>query len=499
MTPSALRTIVDSLDKHVDKAGSLLPVWNYIDENIDHLTERLGEAVAIDGVSPDPEKRETLIKTADWVAAQFDKLGFETKVNKLDTRQHLPDGTTLEIPPIVTCYKGNDPNKNNILLYCHYDVMPALLSDGWNSEPFKMVLSGSELRGRGTSDDKGPLIGWMNVFEAYLKTGTELPVNVRCVFEGMEEIGSSGFAEFLAKEVAAGNKVFQDIHAMNITDVTWFSKDKPAIGYSVRGIQHCWVEIQCAGSDLHSGIHGGVVHEAMPDVMYMLNSLVDVNGNPMIEGIQDEVRPLSEKESKAWEEIDFSPEGRVETIGAKKLTTGDCKMAALKNLWGKPCLSIHGLEGAFHQTGCKTVIPCKVIGKFSVRLCAGMTPVKTQEALRKHLEAQWAARGSPNKCEIKFPVCGKSWLSDPFGGNFNAASRALERIYNMTPDRVRDSASIPTTLTMTDALDCPLVLFCFGSSSDRAHSQNEKLDVRNWVNGMKSQAAYLDEVAKEKF
>uniref|UniRef100_A0A915K6K2 Cytosolic non-specific dipeptidase n=1 Tax=Romanomermis culicivorax TaxID=13658 RepID=A0A915K6K2_ROMCU len=237
--------------------------------------------------------------------------------------QNLSDGTILALPPILFANLGEDPRKKTICIYGHLDVQPAALEDGWNTEPFKLIEKNGKLYGRGATDDKGPVIGWINVLEAFKTCNIELPVNIKFCFEGMEESGSVGLesalqhnrdwfkVKFLSYCVTytytryAVNLYSQDVLYCCISDNYWLGTRKPCLTYGLRGLSYYSVEITCASQDLHSGIHGGAVHEAMSDLVYLLNNLVDKSGKILIPHVYDQVAPVTDAERGLYDNLDF--------------------------------------------------------------------------------------------------------------------------------------------------------------------------------------------------
>lgn len=202
-------------------------------------------------------------------------------------KQTLSDGTQLELPPLLIGNIGADKNKPTVLVYGHLDVQPAHKDDGWDTEPFEFVIKDEKMYGRGSTDDKGPCIAWINCIEAFQKTGNQLPINVKFCFEGMEESGSEGLDECLE---TLKSTFLADIDYVCISDNYWLGKKKPCITYGLRGIVYYAVEVTCAGGDLHSGVFGGSVHEAMADLVYIMSKLTDAKGKMLIDGIYEQAR-----------------------------------------------------------------------------------------------------------------------------------------------------------------------------------------------------------------
>ena len=279
-----------------------------------------------------------------------------------------------------------------------------------------------------------------------------------------------------------------------ISDNYWLGKKKPCITYGLRGICYFFVEVECSTKDLHSGVFGGTVHEAMTDVIAILGTLVDVNGRILIPGINDTVAPVTEDERSSYDPIDFDLEEYRKDIGVNKLIH-DNKPDVLMHRWRFPSLSIHGIEGAFYGAGAKTVIPRKVIGKFSIRLVPDQLPEEVEKKVRDHINNVVRKRGSPNKVTVSMGHGGKPWVSNINDPNYVAGRKAMKTVFGVEPDLTREGGSIPVTLTFQEATGKNVMLLPIGASDDGAHSQNEKIDKSNYINGAKVLGAYIKELA----
>ncbi|CAG8448886.1 15812_t:CDS:10 [Funneliformis mosseae] len=464
--------------------------FKYVDENQDHYVDRLREAVAIPSVSSDPDRREDVFRMGNWLIELFKKLGISYEA--VDVGNHVMSGKTLKLPPILLGSYGNDPKKKTILVYGHYDVQPALLEDGWNSDPWKLVEdSTGRLVGRGSSDDKGPIIGWLNAIEAHQKIGVEFPVNLKICFEGMEENGSEGLDDLIAREA---DRYFKCVDAVCISDNYWLGVTKPCLTYGLRGISYFNITVSGPGRDLHSGVFGGTVYEPMTDLIILFSKLVTPNGKILIPGINDDVAELKDEEMETYRSIEFKLE-ELQSAIESKTNIYDNETQTLQARWRYPSLSIHGIEGAFSAPGVKTVLPCKVSGKFSIRSVPNMDPDKITACVDKFLREEFGKLGSKNKLQVECVHGAKPWVSSPDHWNFVAAANAVEKVFNCKPDLTREGGSIPVTLTFQDALNKNVLLLPMGRGDDGAHSTNEKLDRHNYTEGIKLLGTYLHEVA----
>ncbi|KAI9805711.1 MAG: hypothetical protein M1833_005204 [Piccolia ochrophora] len=462
---------------------------------VDNLSEafidRLRQAVAIPSVSADEERRNDLFKMGDFLAKELKSLGADVEKRALGKQPHKEH---LELPPVVVARYGNDKSKRTILVYGHYDVQPALKDDGWATEPFELSVDDKgRMYGRGSTDDKGPVLGWLNVIQAHKAAGIDFPVNLLMCFEGMEEYGSEGLDDFIQAEA---DKYFADADAVCISDNYWLGTEKPCLTYGLRGCNYYSVTVSGPGQDLHSGVFGGTAQEPMTDLVRLLGSLVDTNGKIQIPGINELVAPLTDEEKELYGNISFTMDNLYESLGSK---TGiyDDKEQTLMGRWRYPSLSIHGIEGAFSAPGAKTVIPAKVIGKFSIRTVPDMEASAVTSLVQKHLNAEFEKLKSKNTFEVSLQHDGKWWVASPKHWNFTAAGKAVERVWGVKPDLTREGGSIPVTITFEQATGKNVLLLPMGSSTDAAHSINEKLDKRNYIEGIKLLGAYLHYVAEE--
>ncbi|KAI1969695.1 hypothetical protein LOZ53_006585 [Ophidiomyces ophidiicola] len=472
-------------------APQLEPFFKQVDHLAESFIDRLRRAVAIPSISAQDERREDVVKMAHFLVSELEALGAEVELRPLGKehgREHL------ELPPVVLARYGNDKDKRTVLVYGHYDVQPATKEDGWNTDPFTLSIDETgRMYGRGSTDDKGPVLGWINVIEAHRRAGVDFPVNLLCCFEGMEEYGSLGLEEFVMVE---GKKYFKDADAVCISDNYWLGTEKPCLTYGLRGCNYYSLTISGPGQDLHSGVFGGTAHEPMTDLVTLFSRLVDPAGNILIPGIAELVAPVEDYEKCLYDAISYSMDDFHESLGSKT-SIFSSKEQTLMRRWRFPSLSIHGIEGAYHSPGAKTVIPAKVIGKFSIRTVPDMKPEDVTKLVTEYVNAEFAKLNSKNTAQVALMHDGKWWVASPKNWNFTAASKAVQRVFGVAPDMTREGGSIPITLTFEEATGKNVLLLPMGSSTDAPHSANEKLDRRNYIEGTKLLGAYLHYLAEE--
>lgn len=472
----------------MSQTANLQPLFDKINELKPQFIQRLAKAVAIPSVSGDESLRPKVVEMSKFLQSELKALGADDiTVKPLGIQPPPVADPTLELPPIILARFGSDPAKKTVLVYGHYDVQPALKEDGWNTDPFILIEKDDLLIGRGSTDDKGPIMGWLNGIEAHRALGWELPVNLVCCFEGMEESGSIGLDGLVAQEA---QDYFKGVDTVCISDNYWLGTTKPVLTYGLRGCNYYQLIIEGPGADLHSGIFGGIIHEPMTDLINVMSTLVDAKGKILIDGIDSMVAPVSETEAAIYEKIDFDV-GQLNAAAGSNTAIHQEKNDILMHRWRFPSLSLHGIEGAFYGSGAKTVIPAKVLGKFSIRTVPHIDSKKLDQLVIDHCNAEFAKLGSPNKFTAELIHDGAYWVSDPFNEAFTAAAKATKLVWGVDPDLTREGGSIPITLTFEEQLKTNVVLLPMGRGDDGAHSINEKVNTSNYIEGTKTLSAYL--------
>ncbi|KAG2185787.1 hypothetical protein INT43_002224 [Umbelopsis isabellina] len=468
--------------------------FEYVDQHQTDFIDRLRKAVEIPSVSSEAARRPDVVRMAEFLVSELKNLGASVETRDVGI-QKMHDGSSLNLPPVVLATYGNDPSKKTVLVYGHYDVQPAMLEDGWNTDPFKLIEDDEgRLLGRGSTDDKGPILGWLNVIEAHKNLGLDFPVNLKMCFEGMEESGSEGLDDLILLEA---KKYFADVDAVCISDNYWLGTTKPCLTYGLRGVSYFHLTIKGPGRDLHSGVFGGTVHEPMTDLFKVMSTLVAPDGKILVPGIYDKVAPLTDEENKTYDNLAFEMNELHSAVGSQ-VNIHKTEREVLQHRWRYPSLSLHGVEGAFYNPGDKTVVPAKVIGKFSIRSVPDMETEDITALVKKHIESEFAKLGSKNTVHIECSHAGKPWVATPNHWNYVAAAKAVEKVFNVKPDMTREGGSIPVTLSFQDALGKNVLLLPMGRGDDGAHSINEKLDRSNYIQGIKLLGTYLHEIAEIK-
>ncbi|KAF4662744.1 Metallopeptidase M20 [Perkinsus olseni] len=467
--------------------------YEWVDLNQDVFIARLAECVAIPGVSGDPAKRPQVIQTIAWATKWCEALDGVTDVVDLGL-QTLPDGSKIPLPPVLFCTfeSGSPAQSPTLCVYGHLDVQPAEKEDGWDTEPFELTEVDGKLYGRGATDDKGPVLCWLWFVEFHRKFNLPLPCNMKCVFEGMEESGSEGLEPCLQ---SVRETFFADVDGTCISDNYWLGTRRPCLTFGIRGAAYFAVEVRGGEKDLHSGSHGGAVHEPLNDLIELMSTLVDSSGKILIPGMYDEVAELTTEERRKYEVCDFDIEAYAnDGVGGMPLLFNN----STEILMGRsryPSLSLHGIEGAFSGAGAKTVIPRTVIGKFSIRTVPNMTVAHVEDCVKRHLVKVFDGLGSRNRLKVNCLLAARPWVGDIADFNFEAAAAATRKVHEgQEPDYTREGGSIPITLTFDEVTDGkPLILLPIGQGDDGAHSQNEKISRWNYITGIKTLGTYVYE------
>ncbi|HSR69735.1 MAG TPA: dipeptidase [Acidobacteriota bacterium] len=451
-------------------------VINYIDKNRERYLEELGQFLKIPSVSTDPAHKDDVARAARFVADQLTAAGME-QVEVIKTPGH----------PLVYGEKIADPSKPTVLVYGHYDVQPVDPIELWKSGPFEPTVRDGNLYARGSADDKGQVIIHFKSCEAYHKLGKQLPVNVKFLIEGEEEIGSSHLDPFIEKNA---EKLKAD--CVLISDTAMFAKGVPSICYGLRGLAYCQVDVQGANTDLHSGSFGGPVPNPAFVLAQIIAALKDEDDRITIPGFYDDVRELTQAERDEFASLPFDKEEFKKSLGLKGLA-GEKGFTPLEQVWARPTLEVNGLLSGFTGEGAKTVLPEKAMAKVSMRLAPDQDPHKIEDLFEKHVLSL-----APDYVNVKVTRLhgGQPWVAPLDHPALKAAANAIEQGFGKRPVFQREGGSIPVVATFAEALNVPTVLLGIGLPDENAHAPNEHLNLDNFYGGLRAAAHFLEEFAK---
>nr|CAD7393440.1 unnamed protein product [Timema cristinae] len=469
----------------------LTKIFRYIDISKETFINNLKEVVAIPSISCDMKHRGDVMKMLRWIEKALKNVGAKTELCETLT-QNYEKGKTISQPPILLASTGNDSKKKTLCVYGHIDVKNAQIEDGWSSDPFIMVQRNGKLCGRGTTDDKGPILCWIHVLEAFLKMKVPVPINIKFVIEGMHEVGSQGLNKLI---VSKRNTFFSGIDYCCIPDGYWLGTRKPCLTYGLRGLCYFTVEVTGGKKTLDSGHFGGAVYEPLHDLIFMLNSLVDLNGDIDIPGLEKDIAPMTPTEESLYKHIDVDTEEICHVLGVPKVKHQDCRIDHLMSRWRRPSLSVHGIEKVPSEPGVHTIIPNRAIGKFSIRIVPDQKPERVKEFVITYLERLFDVRRSPNRMKVEMIVSAPALVGDPTcSDNFKAAQKAVCIAYKIKPDLIREGGTVPIAARLHQVTGSSVLLLPIGAADDGAHGNDEKLNIGNYIGGHKMVAAYFYEL-----
>jgi acetylornithine deacetylase/succinyl-diaminopimelate desuccinylase-like protein len=454
----------------------MLPVIDFIHTNRDRYVDELKQYLAIPSISALPEHTGDVRRCAEWTADEMRRIGLE-HVSLVETGGN----------PVAYGDWTHAPGAPTMLLYGHYDVQPVDPLNLWESPPFDATIRDGEIYARGAADDKGQVFMHFKAIEAHMKQQGRLPVNVKVIIEGEEEVGSANLGRFVESE---RERLKADV--VVISDSAMFDRGIPSICYALRGLVYCQIDVRGTTSDLHSGIFGGAVANPNMVLAQMLAQLKDRGGRVKIPGFYAAVRPLEDAERKAWEELPFSERQYRKQLGAPRLF-GESGYSTLERVWARPTLEVNGLLGGFTGEGAKTVIPAVAMAKVSMRLVPDQDPDVIAKLFEDHVK-----KIAPKTVEVTVTRMhgGHPWITNYDNPYIQAASRAIEKGFGKPPVFCREGGSIPVVFTFQRALGLPSVLFGVGLPDENAHAPNERLDLGNFHNGIIASAILYDELAR---
>jgi len=449
---------------------------DYFEENREKHLQELFEFLSIPSISSLSEHKQDVERAAQWLKNQLEQLNIEN-VSIDPTAGH----------PVVYGEWLHAEGKPTVLFYGHYDVQPVDPLNLWETEPFKPEIRENKLYARGASDDKGQVFMQLKAIEALFATLGTLPVNVKFLYEGEEEIGSAHLPAYIEE-----NKEKLSADFVLISDTSMYGPGKPAICYGLRGLAGIQIDVRGANSDLHSGLYGGGVQNAIHALVEILSSFRDKNGKILVEGFYDDVRPLTEEERKAFADLQFDEEALKKELGVDELF-GEEGYSFLERTWARPTLEINGIFGGFSGEGIKTVLPNEAGAKITCRLVPDQDPDKIVALLRKHIEKHTPKGVTVSVNEFDN---GAPYLTPFDHPLIKAASRSYEKVYQVPAAFTRGGGSIPIVATFDQILKVPVVLMGFGLSTENFHAPNEHFHLENFDKGLRVLCDYLCEVSK---
>ncbi|HEY1743263.1 MAG TPA: dipeptidase [Granulicella sp.] len=441
-------------------------------DNGARFVEELKALLRIPSISTTPERAGDVRKAAEFVAAGLRAAGMEN-VRLIETSTPKHEGH-----PLVYADWLHAPGKPTVLCYGHYDVQPPDPLDEWKSPPFEPEERDGNIYARGAVDDKGQM--WMHVkaLESLLKAEGKLPVNIKVIVEGEEEVGGEGIAAFVREH---GDVLKAD--AALVSDTEMFAPELPTLCVGLRGMIYTELEVRGAATDLHSGMYGGAAPNPFVALAQIIAKLKDESGHIAIPGFYDGIEEPTADELKAWKSLPFDEEHYRKTeVGSTELT-GEPGFSVLERTWSRPTMDVHGMPGGFTGAGAKTVIPAKALAKVSFRLVPGMTPDATFAKYKAFVETV-CPKGI--QVSVRMIHSGEPIVVSTDNDYIRAAKDAMAEVFGKETVFVRGGGSIPIVGDFVRELGIPTVMMGFGLPDDNLHAPNEKFHLANFHRGIES-------------
>jgi acetylornithine deacetylase/succinyl-diaminopimelate desuccinylase-like protein len=444
----------------------------YLETRKEAILDLLKDFAAISSVSTDPAYADGMRRAANWVLSRLQEAGIESRI--VPTKGH----------PIVYGEWMGAPDAPTILVYGHYDVQPPDPLEKWRTPPFEPTVVDGKLYGRGVSDDKGPVLIPLMVADAYMKTLGRLPVNIRFVIEGEEEVGSPSLEPLMHEQP----DLFKADFVLSADGAMW-RIDEPSITAASRGMTGLEFRVQGAAKDLHSGRYGGAVANPLHAIAQLVNSLHREDGSVAVAGFYDDVIALSASERADIQNLPFDEAQYLKNIGAPSVF-GEPGYDTLERQWTRPTLELNGMWGGYQGPGSKSVIPNEAFAKITCRLVANQNPDDIREKVAKHLREH---------CPIGVTL---EIVSDKHGAppyhipvdhpGLQVAKRALQSVYQQEPLVVRMGGTLPIAEAFKRLFDMDMVFFSFSTADEDFHAPNEYFRIQRLYDGLRTWALYWD-------
>ncbi len=443
---------------------------SYARENQKRFLDELKDLLRIPSVSTAEEHKDDVRKAAEVVANDLKRTGFE-HVEIIPTQGH----------PLVYADWLHAAGKPTALCYAHYDVQPAEPLDEWHTPPFEPTERNQNIYARGAVDDKGQLWMQLKAFESLFKAGGgKLPINVRVLIEGEEEVGGEGIEAFVKKN--AGTEKLKADFAL-VTDTELFAPDLPTLCVGLRGLLYTELQAQGAKTDLHSGVYGGAAPNPLFALVEIISKLKDADGKVLIPGFYDDVQKPTDDELKAWASLPFNEEDYRKAEVGSNVLTGEPGYSVLYRTWARPTLEVHGMPGGFVAPGAKTVIPARASAKVSMRLVPKQDP---DDILKKY--TAFVKKVTPKGIDVNIKVHSKgpACVVNTDNKFARASVEAMHEIFGKDTVYIRSGGSIPIVTQFEEDLKIPSIMMGMGLPDDNLHAPNEKFHIPNFYRGIES-------------
>lgn len=442
----------------------------------ERFLSELFELLRIPSMSADPAHAADVRAAADWLAASLSAIGAQN-VAVMPTAGH---------PVVYGEWLGAGPDARTVLVYGHYDVVPALIEDGWNTPPFEPVIIDGKIYARGATDDKGQLFIHAKALESYLQTGDGPPVNLKFLLEGEEEVSSPNLRPFIEEHL---DLLRADV--VVISDSSMATIEEPSIMHSLRGMTYFEIHVTGPHDDLHSGFYGSAVHNPALALVEILSQLHHPDHSIAVPGFYDDVVPLSDEERAEVAKTDMSVEQLLAATGSPA-PWGEEAFTIRERVSARPTLEINGLLSGWTGPGPKTIIPATAMAKVSCRLVGNQDPHTIFENIRDFI-----AQIAPDTVSVRVELLttGEPALIDFTIPEMQAAARAYERGWGHRPVFTRGGGSIPIVADIISLMHVPVVMMGYGLDTDGLHGTNEHFSVEHFQRGIETAIVYLEELA----
>ena len=454
-------------------------LFEYYQSNRERHLEGLLQLLRIPSISTLPEHKPDIRRAAEFLANDLGAMGMKNvEIIKGKENQH----------PLVFAEWLEAPGKPTLLIYGHYDVQPADPLEEWVSPPFEPTIRNQNIYARGAVDDKGQVYLLCKALEGFFKTEGKLPINVKVLLEGEEEVGGEHIDEYVA---AHPDRLKAD--AALVCDTEMFAPGLPTLTTGLRGLVYTELEARAAAHDLHSGMYGGAAPNPMQALAEMINKLKGPDGKILIPGFYKRVKKPTTRELASWKKLPFNEKKFMKhEIGATALV-GEKGFSVLERLWSRPTLEVHGFRGGFTGEGAKTVIPAVSTAKISMRLVPDMNP---KEIFR--LYSAYVKKITPKgiRTSVRLLSSAPASVVDTGSEWIAAGAEAMEQVFKKKTVFMRSGGSIPIVGTFQRCLKIPSVMMGFGLPDDNLHAPNEKFHIPNFYRGIEAVGRYLELLGK---
>lgn len=452
-------------------------VLAWIDEHRAEFVKRLDAWVRIPAISSDPAHKADMVENAKFLESELRALGPD-RVEIWETPGH----------PAVFAEWHHAPGAPTLLIYGHHDVQPVEPLAEWLSPPFEPSIREGRMWGRGTVDDKGQVLIHVKAIESFIKTKKRLPINIKLIVEGEEEIGSANLDGLMRAKS-------KDLEAdfVCVSDTAMFGRGIPSLCVGLRGLMYMEVHVEGPSTDLHSGSFGGAIANPINVLARMIASLHDDNGTIRVAGFYDGVVPLTKADRDEIGSLPFDDKAWLAQAGAPALW-GEKEFSVLERIWARPTLDCCGISGGHEGEGSKTIIPARAMAKISCRIVPNQEPEDVYAKVAAHL-----VKVAPPGVKVRTVELhgGRPYLAPTDHPVYEVAKRAFSKAFGRPTVFIREGGSIPFVRTIADVTGKPCLLMGFGQPDENAHAPNEWLDLENFHLGIKSAAYLYDELSKK--